>query len=327
MPRKQHPLDKLVKTIGQTAKTQEKPETDFYTDITEKMQAGQAAEFIRTYAEQDFDQTDEGAELAVLEDSYAVTTTQRDATKQVCASLKKQRDNTPYQIRSTPQGDGEQPNKRTPFYKWDVVDQCATVILIFLITAVWGMGGANVYAVLLNSGQPLYIEQPWIAVSLSMIVPAFSACLKFSHHIFIDPKAKHRFAQGVYLSTVLALLGWTIAFSISFQGVNGEFDWPDLGEETTTDYTSIVLVWLQLSAEILIGGALAIALTDRVSKYFPNCLMTNPVWLSLDAAYKAECSALDPLDTQYSVDKKRLVRLRNKRQTYVQEKIVKFIRK
>lgn len=89
-------------------------------------------------------------------------------------------------------------------------------MLVPSLLAVMGMGAANIYANLMAAGEPVFLEQPWLAVCLSALVPCGSTALKFISHFFDHAYTKKRYALGVYVLTILAIAGWSVTFSLNF---------------------------------------------------------------------------------------------------------------
>ena len=81
-------------------------------------------------------------------------------------------------------GDAAPIETAIPFKDWPLKDQVSLVMVWGAIVVALGMGGANVYANLMASGQPVFIEQPILAVFLSGLLPAGSTALKFISSFF-----------------------------------------------------------------------------------------------------------------------------------------------
>jgi len=107
------------------------------------------------------------------------------ASQQCVEHLEEQFKATPHSIKASVQNANKDNDQNvTRFKDWDVSDQFALFYLLSAIIGVFIMGASNVYANLLASGQSVFIDNHWLAISLSMLMPCASLSLKFTHHIF-----------------------------------------------------------------------------------------------------------------------------------------------
>ncbi|MEO0423893.1 MAG: hypothetical protein AAF184_16255 [Pseudomonadota bacterium] len=182
------------------------------------------------------------------------------------------------------EGGAPPPDLAIPYTRWALRDQISFIMISIGLVLALGMGGANVYANLMASGQPVFIEQPILAVFLSGLLPAGSTALKFISGFFEYSRTKKRYALIVYILTAIVLLAWCIAFSLNFTGVAGGFDWDTVGK---SDGKGPVLVGLQLSAELLVAAALFLAAEDISLRYAPHSFVASPEYLNASRALAA----------------------------------------
>lgn len=169
-----------------------------------------------------------------------------------------------YKLENAEQLSKSAPSGNAPPHRWDIRDIITYSFAMILVPVVFLMGGANVYANLMASGQLVFIENPWIAVCLSCIVPAGSVALKFISNFFETYKTKKFYTMFIFGLTALIMLIWCIAFSLNFSGISGSIDWDSMGESKGK---GSLLVLTQLLAEILIGTALFLAADDIAQKH------------------------------------------------------------
>ena len=190
-------------------------------------------------------------------------------------------------------------------------------IAVFLLAAM-GMGAANVYANLMASGEPVFIEQPWLAVFLSGLVPAGATALKFISGFFDYARTKKRYALSIYVVTALVLLIWSVSFSLNFTGVTGGMDWDAFGQDDGGK--GPFLVWIQIVAEILVAAALFLAAEDIYLKYAPDSYIENLDYLNSAKALKAHSAEHDALRDTRNANHARIAQLTAARQAFINER-------
>ena len=62
--------------------------------------------------------------------------------------------------------------KSVPFHKWDLRDQIVCVSAGGMAVLLTGLGAVNVASTILSSGNPVFIEAPWMAWMVGALVPA-----------------------------------------------------------------------------------------------------------------------------------------------------------
>ena len=208
------------------------------------------------------------------------------------------------------------------FKDWERFDLFLFILIggLSLLAAV--MGAANVYTGLMASGQPVFIDAPYLAVFISMLVPAGSACIKFVSNFFDYAGSKKRYALCVYLAAGLALFAWTIVFAMNFSGVAGDIDWNALMEPGGKG--GGLLVWLQLVAEMLVAAALFLAAEGIYFKYSPHAYRENLEYINLGKALKTHKEGHEALSAMRAKTHARITELENARDVFVRAQLVAF---
>jgi len=218
--------------------------------------------------------------------------------------------------------DGEAPIKAS-FWRWSGRDQASMVMLCLCLLAAMVMGATNVYSNLMSSGQPVFLDNPWMAISISMLVPAGSCAIKFIANFFEFNLSKKRYALIVYSSVAITLLLWTIFFAQEFTGVTSEIDWDALGEESSDK--GAWLVWVQIVAEILVAAALFLAAEDISLKYSPESYRENPEYINALDAFKKHQSQHSALREQRGQNHASIIGLEARRQAYINDCLAEFM--
>ncbi len=291
------------------------PTPDFNRNILRFPNPEQAAVMVGEHAGLNFDMAQPEQELLTLE--LAELDEDILASKKYSVKLDDDVKNTPQYIKSC--GDKEDKNS---FSNWGSFDQFAFVLASIALMIALVISAANVYANLINSGDPIYIEQPLIAVFISLLAPAGSIAVKFISHFFDSPRHQKRYTNGIFLLTGLSFFAWVVLFSLNYSGATSGMDWDDLGESSSK---GSMLVFIQLFAEILVGGALFLAAQDIYSKYSPDIYVENIAYLN--AVKKRDDHAIQH---ESLCEKRRskhlaLTKLKAERQAFINEKTAAFV--
>lgn len=279
-----------------------------------------AAQIVGEQAKLTFDQ-DEGAELVKLElerdemnDRYKNSCALRDQLEEKLRNTKRY---VKYYTLHT-----EKQDERVSFSGWRKQDQISIVVLLISLGVAMVMGAANVYANLMASGEPIFLEKPSLALFLSLLVPTGSAALKFISNFFDYDKTKKRYALGIYILTALTLLTWSVCFAMNFAGVSGGLDLDALVEGDNG--SGVLLVWTQLAAEILVAGALFLAAEDIWNKYQPELYTESLEYKNIESALKKHLTIHDDLREQRNKVHMRIHELTSKSQAGENESIAEF---
>ncbi|MES9863531.1 MAG: hypothetical protein ABW157_13570 [Candidatus Thiodiazotropha sp. LLP2] len=305
---------KLITVSGKTALTAATSPPDYIRKLVSVPDRKLAAEFASEQASLEFDAED-GKDIPRLEAEKEELDERYMASRQQMEQLEHKRKNTKRYIK-------RQNEESKPFSTWALKDQLSTVLLGLALVAVMGMGAANTFANLMASGEPVFLDRPWLAVTLSALVPCGSMALKFISHFFDHAVTKKRYALGVYVLTIIAILAWCVNFSINFTGVTGGMDWDALGE--SDGGKGPLLVFLQIACEILIAAALFLAIEEVSLTYNPPAYDDNPEFIEIDKAFKAHKPDHEKLVEHRNRVTSTLAILKNTRQQHVNNRLLDF---
>ena len=141
------------------------------------------------------------------------------------------------------------------------------------------MSGANVYSLLMATGEAVFIQHPVTAMALSALAPIASLVFEMIPRSFDQDSGyyKRLYERGVYLTTIVCFLCWAALFAAQYSAVGT--DRLDLGlfdDTTDTQSGNHLLVFTQLLTEILVGSSLFLALATILHRYQPDGSRTNP---------------------------------------------------
>lgn len=321
MAKQKTPQEKLV-GLGGTVDSAPQPASqkpDFARSLIHHSDSKEAAQLIEYHASAVFDQG-EGAELERLRLHQKELNTLYNSSEIKLNSLDKTLSSTKQYVKvSAKFSDGDKP---VSFLGWNCGDQIASASLCLALIVVMVIGAVNIYTNLMASGEAVFIDQSWLAWCISLLAPASSLAFKFISNFFEYETSKRRYALCVYCFSALAILGWSIAFSMSFTGAAGGFDL-----ETALEGDGgkgALLVWLTIIAEILTAGALQLALSEISRKYSPDLYRENMAYINAEKALKKHRDHHEVLSTKRGNNFSEVVSLENKRKTYIAEELGKF---
>ena len=223
-------------------------------------------------------------------DIKAIENTFSKSSKMMSSLLDKRVSTKPYLQIAQLYGDGE--DKTIAFAQWRSKDKVVVVVSLVSALIVLSMGASNVYVTIMGSGNPTFIENPFLAVIISMLLPAGSVAMEFVANIFESDKAKGRYVKTLNILTVVTLLAWTVLFSMTFDGQGAGID---LDEMLTANPASSGLTWIQLLAELLVGFVLCQTASDTHAKYAQNSYIRNPEYSEIQAVLQEHSKSHETL--------------------------------
>ena len=182
------------------------------------------------------------------------------------------------------------------------------------------VGTANVFSNL-QASVPLFIEKPILAWLISLLMPLGSLTVKLVSSLFVTYRGKKRFACVIYGLSAVTLLAWTVAFSLNFSGVSSGIDWDAIGE---SDNKGSLLVWLQLTAEIMIAAALFLAADQIFQKHNPDTLIDNKAYERICILLAEHKASHQTLHEERCRIHGRLAELNAERTMLINERLVEY---
>lgn len=212
-------------------------------------------------------------------------------------------------------------NGKRAFRTWLRLDQVQFALFHVASIGCLTMGTATVFANLMASGQPVFIERPWLAMCLSALPSCGSIALKAVLPLFESARAKHFYKCVIFGLTGLALLTWTFTFAANFTGIT-----PDIDSENvlTTSAAGASLVFSQLIAELLIAGSLFLAADEIASKYTHYDYAQDGEFFQSDSAVNAHLVDHDLLKAPYLLKTGQLDALLAARQVFIDEQMAAY---
>ena len=265
---------------------------DFTTNLLAHPNIGEALGIAGEYAGVSFDHAYSAEIVALEQDQKDLDIRFKDSIAQRSYLVVRIK-GTPGYKKSAPERSGTDKDT-VSLSDWRVRDLIGAGLALTMAGAAMVLGWSNVYANLM-AGNPTFLERPWLAASLAMLLPIGSAGLKFvSNFIYLDTW-RVRYSLFIYFLLFILLITWGVLFGMNFNGAAGEIDWTSLGEASTT---ATPLVYVQLLAEMVGATALYLAFEEIAARYAPDNYVLN-------AEHHEAVKALKAHDVEHEEIKKR----------------------
>ncbi len=159
--------------------------------------------------------------------------------------------------------------------KW--LDVALGVICIIAALFVLGMGASNVFAIIMASGTPIFLEEPKLAWMLSGLLPLGAFALEFfKRHLYLD-QTKKIYTLLIFALAALLLVVWVVLFALVFGSPGDDsFDLDSLIKPEKENHIATAFTMVQLLAELFVGASLFTTAGDLFAKYSPTKLTQNP---------------------------------------------------
>ena len=262
-----------------------------------------------------FDQ-EMGGELHELEARVSETEEVCNRSLKALFALEDQKQKTRSHIKI-----GATAENSTSFGNWQTKDKNVFLLSLCLTTIILCTGAANLYANFMSSGEPVFLESPWIAILLSVLLPCASVSLKFIGDYLESDAARSLYIRLVFVLTGIVVLAWTLLFAMNFHGVSSGFDLENL---EGTSSTSIWLTWTQILAEMLCAAILFHVAWDIYGRYMPGASMPNPEIERLSSQILKQTKLVEADRVLRNQTRDRLTRLQSMRAANINEQIASF---
>ena len=273
----------------QPKKSSHPPPPAYLRELLYEKDTAIAEQKVKNRAAREFNASEKGKRLDQVETEFPEIEARYLSKRGILEELERKRDNTAKY--------GTEPNKvnAIAFKHWKMQDQINFLLLNLCLIAALFMGSANIYATLMN--EITYMENPWLAVILSAFLPAGAMGVKFISAYFEFDKTKRRYALLVYSLTAIFMIAWSAAFALNFNGASSGIDWETLGEGDGSK--GALLVFLQITCELLIAASIFLAIDFITTKYAPDSKRVSQDWIIAEKTIEEHIKAYTPLRNEY----------------------------
>lgn len=280
----------------------------------------EAAKSAEGHAGDDFDKAYAGETEQLTQESDELDQRVGHSSQRIL-SLEKKESQTNASIKvSEMRGAGER--KTIPFGHWDLKDQLVFPLALIFMFLVLGAGSANIFSAIMAQGQPIFLDNPILAIFLAFLLPGGSAAIHFLGDLLESDQSRHRYMLFILSLTAVALLAWTGLFAMNFPiGSDGL----DLGSlEENSDPTSTAFTFVQLLAELLCGSSLFLVSAHIHSRYCSDSFIRTPESLDLAMQLGERLPVHEILKNKQSRVRGRLMQLRAMRGAHINEMVALY---
>jgi hypothetical protein len=189
---------------------------------------------------------------------------------------------------------------------------CAAMVML-VVSAV------NLNAILISSGELVFLESPWKAWMISVLAPLSSICIKLVPLGFEFPQTKKLFLKFLYSLTALAIILWMVLIAQTFQGMGGDLDVDALLE---SGQNSQLYVFTQLCVEILVAASLFSGWQSLLDNYHPAAPSTDSI--ALDKRIATSETVLEAAQKRLGEATQNLEAIKTGRQLFINKQIEKL---
>jgi len=217
-------------------------------------------------------------------------------------------------------GSGER--KEIPFREWELKDQVVFPLALLFMVLVLGAGAANIFSAIMAQAQPIFLDNPVLAVFLACLLPGGSAAIHFLGDLLESDRSRHRYTLCILGLTIPSLLAWMVLFAMNFPIGSDVVDLDSLGEES--DPIAMAFTFSQLIAEVLCGASLALAAAAVHRRYCVESFIRTPESMDLRAQI-AECLPQhEALQTKRSQRRGRVMQLQSMRASHISDMVAMY---
>lgn len=216
---------------------------------------------------------------------------------------------------------GTDNKQRRSFAQWNLKDRLTLCTVLFFMALVLCAGAGNVFSAIMASAIPIFLENPFLAVLLSCLLPAGSVALHCFAELLESDRARMRYTKLISALTSVCLVIWAVTFGFNFQITDA------LALETFSApaaHTAVGFTITQLLAEMLSGTALGLIAAHLHGRYSTDRTILNPEAETLDQCIAQALARLQALDAYHKAGG-RLVQLKSMRALFVTEQVAHFV--
>lgn len=234
----------------------------------------QATKSVETFARQSFEHVRAAKVTALTLEIEELDERAHHASERLKAIELQERNTPSYQTVPEIRKDGSS-NKIT-FAQWDLKDRIVFVLCLMGVFCLLPAASFNVFASIMAQGIPIFLDQPWLAVGLSFLLPSGSLAIHSLGDLLHSDRARYRYMLGTLAITAVVLLAWVTLFSDNFPIAAGAvvIEMPE--PQSSVSSTGPAFTFTQLAGEMLAGASLFLVVGHVLRKYTPETVIRVP---------------------------------------------------
>ena len=217
---------------------------------------------------------------------------------------------------------GTDDKHRRSFAQWNLKDRLTICSVLFFMVLVLCAGAGNVYGALQAEAIPVFLEQWYLAVLLSCLLPAGSVALHCFAELLESDRSRERYTKFISALTFACLIIWVVTFGLNFQIADDALALETFSAPAA--HTSVAFTIVQLLSEMLSGTALGLIAAHLHGRYSTDRTVLNPEAESLDQCIERTFARLQALEALHKAGG-RLLQLKAMRVLYVTEQVAQFV--
>jgi hypothetical protein len=282
-----------------------------------------ATERVREYAIQIFQSALSARVIVITMERDELNERAHHASERLKAIELQERNTLPYE--SVPEIRKTGSSNKIPFVQWDLNDRIVFVLSLTGLVCLLPAASFNVVASIMGQGMPVFLDNPWLAVGLSFLLPTGSLAIHSLGDLLPSGRARYRYMLSTLSVTAVVLLAWVTLFSENFPIAAGAMPFEILEQQSTASSAGPAFTFTQLAGEMLAGASLFLVVGHVLRKYTPEAVIRVPEMIQV-AQEKATVRAV------YEAVQKRLrevhaleKRMEACKQCFIMEQVALFL--
>lgn len=249
-----------------------------------------AIKLVETFAQQVFERGNAAKVTALTLEIKELDERANHASERL-KEIERQERNTP-SYQTVPEIRKASSINKIPFAHWDVKDRIVFALCLVGVLCLLPAASFNVFASIMAQGIPVFLDNSWLAVGLSFLLPSGSLAIHSLGDLLHSDRARYRYMLGTLSVTAVVLLAWVTLFSENFPIAAGAvtFELPE--QQSSASSTGPAFTFTQLAGEMLAGASLFLVVGHVLRKYTPECVIRVPEMIQL-AQEKATLRAVN----------------------------------
>lgn len=282
----------------------------------------QATKLIETFARQSFERI-HAAKITALTLEIDELDERANHASERLRELERQERNTP-SYQTVPEIRKAGSSNKIPFAQWDLKDRIVFVLCLMGVLCLLPAASFNVFAAIMAQGIPVFLDNSWLAVGLSFLLPSGSLAIHSLGDLLHSDRARYRYMLGTLSITAMVLLAWVTLFSENFPIAAGAvvIEMPD--PQSGAPSTGPAFTFTQLAGEMLAGASLFLVVGHVLRKYTPETVIRVPEIIQIaqeKSTIRAVCEAAQKRRREAHADK---AQIEASKQCFITEQVTLF---
>ena len=281
-----------------------------------------ATKLVETFARQSFERVHAAKVTALTLEIEELDERANHASERLKAIELQERSTPSYQ--TVPEIRKPGSSNKITFAQWDLKDRFVFVLCLMGVLCLLPAASFNVFAAIMAQGIPVFLDNSWLAVGLSFLLPSGSLAIHSLGDLLHSDRARYRYMLGTLSITAVVLLAWVTLFSDNFPIAAGAvvIEMPD--PQSSASSTGPAFTFTQLAGEMLAGASLFLVVGHVLRKYTPETVIRVPEIIQIaqgKVTLRAVCEAAQKRRRDVHADK---AQIEASKQCFITEHVALF---